>query len=170
MKPSMRALLVALMSATVLAIASTGAAAGDTDGSPGGGTAPASESDPRAGWSSDVISYIDSDDDAGGYGVRIVLRHPDSNSASAYNAEFDPYDEELWVEDNWTDGRRAVAEVRVYNGNGQLVDTDRFSVGTSQTFDLGTPDGSGNIPEGYGVDVRLCAGSSYCSAWGDGIA
>ncbi|MFC4337001.1 hypothetical protein [Salininema proteolyticum] len=90
------------------------------------------------------------------------------NGEVYYKVNFNAYGEELRLEDRHTDGRRARTIVEVYNGD-NLKDTDVFANAGTETYNLGTPDGSGNIPEGYRVEMRLCVGDIGCSsdfAWG----
>lgn len=90
-----------------------------------------------------------------------------------YWVSFNAYGETLTLLDNLTDGRRAQAEVRVYRKADaygmpyDLVDRDiNLFTGTQRTFQLGTPDGTGDIPEGYYVAIRVRPeGTSYWSKW-----
>lgn len=59
---------------------------------------------------------------------------------------------------------RIEAYVRVYGRANHLMDKDHFVSPNDRTFDLGTPDGSGDIRENCIVWVKICEGS-YCSGW-----
>lgn len=74
--------------------------------------------------------------------------------------------------------RRAQAEVRVYRRADaygvpyDLVDTDtQLFTSNYSTFELGTPDGTGDIREGYWVAIRVRPeGTNSWSHWAYGKA
>ena len=113
--------------------------------------------------------------DPGSYDASISLV-PTAGGSRTYSAWFTAYGEKLQVTDFVTDCRRAEAEVRVYrhaDAHGApygLIDTDRFFVGSEATFDLGTPDGSGNITEGRWVAIRVRPEGLRWSEWAYGKA
>lgn len=72
-----------------------------------------------------------------------------------YNVVFEARDERLKLWDNRTDGRVAEAYLIINSPNGGYVERDILRTGSRRTFELGTPDGSGNIPEGYQVSISL---------------
>lgn len=104
----------------------------------------------------------------------------------AYTASFDAYGEELTVKDHASDGDAAVAYVRVYDfwrcrldipeWYDFTEDTDRFVMSIGEdTYNLGTPDGSGDIDEDDLVEIMVCRGyksipGDNCSPWRSGIA
>jgi hypothetical protein len=107
-----------------------------------------------------------------GTDVTIKIREYSGNVAAydRYLLSFYSYGETLKLWDGLTDGTEAVAKVWVYNKQGQLVDTDTFRTGTTQTYNLGTPDGSGDVPEGYTLRFELSGGGVTCGGgqqwWG----
>ncbi|WP_370614679.1 hypothetical protein [Mumia sp. Pv 4-285] len=99
-----------------------------------------------------------SDSDPGGRALSWTLFPRGSSYADVhYSAYFEPSGELLYIRDNKSDGREAQVELRVFNTSGKLVDVDNFSCGYRCTENLGTPDGSGNIPEDYHVVMKLRA-------------
>ncbi|GAB2983916.1 hypothetical protein [Actinotalea caeni] len=73
------------------------------------------------------------------------------------HANFVPRDETLMVTDARSgDGIPVLVEVRVTDRFGYTVNTEWFAADRSRTSDLGTPDGSGDVPEGMHVLFRLC--------------
>ncbi|WP_147915406.1 hypothetical protein [Ruania zhangjianzhongii] len=108
--------------------------------------------------------------DAGGWWAQSIM-YDESVPSDRYQVSFWPRGETLHVMDRRSDGQPARAEVRVENRSGVTVDRDTFYTTYDSTFNLGTPDGSGNIPEGYRVYIRVCIGDSdRCSVWTQGIA
>lgn len=108
----------------------------------------------------------------GGRNVELILDRSD-HSGWEYVTRFYAWGERLELTDRYADGHAARAEVRVYNKSGSLVDTDTFYTTqdspTSRDINMGTPDGSGNIPEGYEVRIKLCINeTSICTSalWG----
>lgn len=94
-----------------------------------------------------------------------------NNRQNGYTVSFWPQDETLNVMDRRSDGHQARAQVRVSSPGGTLVDTDTYYTSYDTTFKLGSPDGSGDIPEGYNVLVRVCVGETeQCGPWVRGIA
>lgn len=101
-------------------------------------------------------SYLDSED-SGGYGARVIAIH---NGASQ-SAWFLPHGDHLEVSTAKEDLGLWV-EVRVYDSADSdgapygLLDTDTFQCPKrKQDYNLGTPDGSGNIKEGRWVAIRM---------------
>jgi catechol 2,3-dioxygenase-like lactoylglutathione lyase family enzyme len=87
-----------------------------------------------------------------------------------YQVYFDPYGERLILWDRFSDGHQARADVVVRDPSGAAIDRDS-NLYTSYTgeFNLGTPDGSGDITEGLRVAIRVClAGTTICSGWATG--
>lgn len=113
--------------------------------------------DPAGSMRYDVDSYIKTSTDSGGYGARVKL-----GSTDHFQVRFAPYGERLEV---WNFPDRSwdmFVLVEVYehmDGVGvphNLLDRDRFRVGHGRhRMNLGTPDGSGNIPEGCPVVIRM---------------
>lgn len=104
----------------------------------------------------------------------------------AYTASFDAYGEELTVKDHASDGDAAVAYVKVYHfwrcrldipeWYDDPEDSDRMVMSIGEdTYNLGTPDGSGDVDEDELVEIQICRGyksvpGDNCSAWESGIA
>lgn len=120
-------------------------------------------------WCLETISDSASND-AGGWWAQSIIMEA-NNTSNFYQVSFWPRGETLNVMDRRSDGQPARAEVTVENRSGVTVDRDTFYSTYDSTFNLGTPDGSGNIPEGYRVYIRVCIGDSdRCSPWAQGIA
>jgi len=102
-----------------------------------------------------------------GIHVTIKIREYSGNvtALDRYRLDFDSYGETLKLWDGLSDGTEAVARVWVYNKSGTLVDTDTFTTGTRDSYNLGTPDGSGNIPEGYDIRFQLSGGGVTSGYW-----
>lgn len=105
--------------------------------------------------------------DADGAAVAVGFRwYGDGVSEILYRAVFDPYGEILTVRDDHPDGHAAKVIFRVYGSTG-TIDVDTFYVGTAdtgKTFNLGTPDGTGDITEGRQISVQICINeTSRCS-------
>ncbi|NGN65910.1 hypothetical protein G5C51_18665 [Streptomyces sp. A7024] len=110
-----------------------------------------------ASYETTVDRYTDDGDDGGSSGS-IDLHEPDNYENTYYSAQFWAKGEDFHLWDFVTDGREAQAVVIVYHPRtGEQLDVDRFKVSPDRHYKLGTPDGSGNIPEGYKVTVRLKA-------------
>ncbi|MGW7284609.1 hypothetical protein ACWGH4_03795 [Streptomyces sp. NPDC054847] len=100
--------------------------------------------------------------DSDGEGASAMLYEVGNSTRNAI-ASFNPYGEVLAVEDQRQDGLLATAQVLVYDKSGTRVDVDNLSTGESyETFNLGTPDGSGDIPEGYTVKLNISIGNQSC--------
>ena len=98
----------------------------------------------------------DSKTDGGGENaVAVLYSNGNDREHWDYRAMFVADGEKLLLTDNLTDKRQAVADVYVYNKRGYFVDKDHFMIGTNKTYQLGSPDGSGDIPEGYSVVIRV---------------
>lgn len=121
-----------------------------------------------------VKNYMDSADDAGGYGARVSTYVP---GGGFQQADFDPYGETLMVR-NGPGTNGLWVEVGVYrsaDSSGEpydLIDSDTFHCPRGkQKFDLGTPDGSGNIAEGRWVSIRMLSEAvGEWSRWARGKA
>ncbi|MEV5203403.1 hypothetical protein [Streptomyces sp. NPDC053720] len=87
------------------------------------------------------------------------------------STKFHAYGEVLTVEDRIEDGAQVVVDVRVYDTKLNLRDTDKFTCPTECKYDLGTPDGSGDIPEGWVVKFRVGTDTMpYRTGWINGSA
>lgn len=108
--------------------------------------------------------------DPGGRWAQSILSERDDD-LELYRASFWPRGETLNLLDSISDGHQARANVEVRNRNGTVVDRDTFRTSSSAEFNLGTPDGTGNIPEGYQVWVQVCVGNTgHCAPWVMGVA
>ncbi|MEU0373629.1 hypothetical protein ABZ070_25855 [Streptomyces sp. NPDC006283] len=87
---------------------------------------------------------------------------------------FEASGEKLALADTLADGHAARAEVIVVDQHGKFMDSDTFYAATAdgaKWFNLGTPDGTGNIAEGYEVRIRVCINeTTTCSWWEYGVA
>jgi hypothetical protein len=104
------------------------------------------------------LSSAEEAKDPDGNGGEVGLKHCDDACIEDYVAVFYDYGETLKVYDNLRDGHAAKVFVSVQK-NGTSVDTDTFYVGSSESgkvFNLGTPDGSGDIAEGLTVAIKVC--------------
>ncbi|MDF3143449.1 hypothetical protein [Streptomyces sp. T21Q-yed] len=114
----------------------------------------------------------DSLTDAGGARWAEAFLYPDDDNV-AYYAKFNPDGEELIAYDRLADGHATRIEMSVYSSynpdDGFLVDRDTFYVSTAdgtKTFNLGSPDGSGDIPEDYSINMRVCINETvHCTDW-----
>lgn len=105
--------------------------------------------------------HYTSPEDRGGVNGWTEIRNYNSHGTGYwlyYRAEFIAPGEYLKLMDNVSDGSEAHAVVKVYNRSGKLVDTDTFDTGTKATYNLGTPDGSGDVPEGYKIKITVSGG------------
>ncbi|WP_371099383.1 hypothetical protein [Streptomyces sanglieri] len=110
------------------------------------------------------------DGDTGGVSAYAQLReYQGVGYIVRYQAVFHAEGETLEVWDRLTDGSEATVVLKVYDRDNNLVDTDKFTTGKDHTFNLGTPDGSGNITEGYKVRFIL-SGGGYTTPPIEGIA
>lgn len=102
------------------------------------------------------------EDDAGGINAWAWLDKAGVGGSQDYKATFYANDELLAVQVDDEMVSNAKITVAVYDKNGQHVDTDTFTVapGTMDWLELGSPDGTGDIPEWYKVYVKICVGSS----------
>lgn len=124
---------------------------------------PAQGASPWTTSTSRFFTYPADDDLA----LELIVDHG-GTSQNDYSARFYPYGEVLKLSDNRSDGYAARAHVNVYNKSGTKVDTDTLyttqNAWTTRHIELGTPDGSGNIPEGYTVSIKLCVnGIDVCT-------
>lgn len=103
---------------------------------------------------SDVYKITDDGDSGGSSGS--VTVHPDGEFRPLYAIQFQAKGEHLYVKDFQNLDRRLEAYVFVWDKSGDLVDRDVFTTSASdREYNLGTPDGSGNIPDGYRVAIRI---------------
>jgi hypothetical protein len=152
------------------------ACAGATAGALTLSLAPVSHAD--GDWEELISSYRDpSPDDQGGYDASASLL-PGGSGQNRASAWFTAHGETLRLSDSDGDGLRTQAEVRVYrhaDADGipyDLIDTDTFSTGSDHSvqYNLGTPDGSGNISDGRWVAIRISVDGEPWSSWAYGIA
>ena len=131
----------------------------------------------NAAWESLVQNHIRPDPyDAGGRDAK--LRYIDFSGSERKDmaAYFQAWGEELDVYPNRLGTAPTHIQVKVYrpagNGTLHLVDTDNFTMapGQGRVLNLGTPDGSGDIPEGYIVGYRLRLHNEAWSDWAYGTA
>lgn len=128
-------------------------------------------------WEELITSYRDpAPHDDGGFDASASLL-PGGEGYNRASAVFRAYGETLYLSDSDGDGLRTQAEVRVYrhaDADGvpyDLIDTDRFDTGSEHKYyNLGTPDGSGNIKEGRWVAVRISVEGQPWSSWAYGRA
>lgn len=135
------------------------------------GMAPASQAHDDHWYEPLVTSYDDpGPPDNGGYDASVRLL-AEGEGSGHYTVEFQAYDELLKLYDDHSDGRQACAQVKVYrhaDSDGvpyDEIDSDRFCTGTDRTYELGTPDGSGNIREGRWVAIRVAPWGTTLSPW-----
>ncbi|MEQ4305241.1 hypothetical protein ABNF97_28325 [Plantactinospora sp. B6F1] len=114
-----------------------------------------------------------SNQDAGGIDTWAWLNKVGAGSEIDYQVHFQAYGEKLWVYVRVGMASKGKVTVVVYDTTGKHVDTDTFTVdiGENRELNLGTPDGSGNIAEGYTVYSRICVGNSTtCTPYAKGRA
>lgn len=139
-------------------------AAPDGEVTPNGSTSHCSPN-----WCYQTI-WDDAANDAGGRWAQSIL-HERGDDLEKYMASFWPRGETLDLMDNLSDGHQARANVEVRDRNDNVVDRDVFYTSSNAEFNLGTPDGTGNIPEGYQVWVQVCVGNTgHCAPWVLGYA
>lgn len=123
-------------------------------------------------WESHTQTGASSTDPGGVYAISALQRA--DGETGGYWSEFNPDGEHLYLKDAYADGHSARATVLVFDKNGTYVDGDTFYAATADgwmDFNLGTPDGSGDIPEGYRVSIRVCINdTTTCSAYAKGFA
>lgn len=95
-----------------------------------------------------------SDGDAGGVSGGTSSPADDTQPVQ-HSVAFRALDERLRLFDNLTDGRVAEACGMANSPKGAYVERDILRTGSDRTFELGTPDGSGDIPDGHQVSVSL---------------
>lgn len=113
-----------------------------------------------------------SHNDNGGIDTISYLDKVSEGYSEDYWINFHSYGEELYYDVDYRMNSRGVIDVRVYD-DGELKDVDRFviDIGSIGSLNLGTPDHSGNIPDGYEVRTRICVGTSTtCTPWVTGRA
>ena len=109
--------------------------------------------------------YIDDDDSGGSSGW--VYKGDEDAEDDHYSVRFLAEGERLAVWDSYSDGHEAEVTAYITEPGGEMVDFDRFRTGSydGAYYNLGTPDGSGNVPEGYKVWIRLRhTGGDWCYA------
>ncbi|GAA1485298.1 hypothetical protein GCM10009625_21020 [Brachybacterium fresconis] len=119
-------------------------------------------------------SYVEDNMDTGGY---IAAVSATFNDGSVQSAVFEPYGDLLEIRVGKKNYGVRV-EVKVYHSADAsgapygLLDTDTFlGFDREQVFNLGTPDGAGNIKEGRWVAIRMDAeGFGGWSSWAYGKA
>lgn len=120
-------------------------------------------------WCRQTITGADAKDPGARWAQSIIMEA--NNGDNFYRVSFWPQREELRLLDRRADGHQARAEVVVRNHAGHVVDRDTYFSRYDANFNLGTPDGSGDIPEGYRVAIRVCADqTNHCSPWARGTA
>lgn len=89
-----------------------------------------------------------------------------------YFVYFDPYGETLELDDQFTDGHEARADVVVSDPiTERVLDRDTLFTSYRGKFNLGTPDGTGDIQEELTVSIRVCQhGTGICSPWENGLS
>ena len=108
--------------------------------------------------------------DNGGWWAQSILEER-GDQLNKYQVGFWPRGERLHLMDRISDGHQARANVEVRNHSGDVVDRDTFYTSYDAEFNLGTPDGTGDIPEGYQVWVQVCVGDTgHCAPWVLGYA
>lgn len=125
-------------------------------------------------WYDFEETWVGSSDPDGRWAHAWLTTNSNGDGAS-YEIMFNPYGEMLYLVDSMSDGHAARGELLVYDRSGDLVDRDTFYRDTGDdpldTLDLGTPDGSGNIPDGYNVWMRVCINeTSTCTSYVRGTA
>ncbi|WP_147915407.1 hypothetical protein [Ruania zhangjianzhongii] len=120
-------------------------------------------------WCYQTIWDNAANDDGGRWAQSIL--HVRGDDLDTYTASFWPRGERLNLLDNLSDGHQARANVEVRDRNDNVVDRDTFYTSSNTDFNLGTPDGTGNIPEGYQVWIQVCVGDTdHCAPWVLGYA
>lgn len=86
-----------------------------------------------------------------------------------FKVRFQAYDEIAWTMESGA--LNPVVEVAVWNKSGTEI-VDRDTLEGKREYQLGYPDGSGNIPEGRKVNIRMCVGAPYyeCTGWASGVS
>jgi hypothetical protein len=145
MRSKTRGLLIALMSAFVLAISATGANAEVSAGLPSGGSAP-TDVDAAASWDCEGDSTPSSSDDGG----RNMYSTCVSSNDDRVTAYFHAYDEIFSVCDWFRNGHHTIAKLTV----GGATYT-RKSDGTNSciSYDL-------DLSEGQAVKLQVCTSGS----------
>lgn len=112
--------------------------------------------------------YKNTDDGDRGGSSGSVTVHPADETRPMYAIQFQAKGENVYVKDFSNLKSGLVARVYVYDKSGEIIDADSFRTKASDTaYNLGTPDGSGNIPEGYKVSIQVeSVDSGYYSDWG----
>ncbi|SDE28076.1 hypothetical protein [Glycomyces harbinensis] len=145
MRSKTRGLLIALMSAFVLAISSTGANAGVSTESPSGGSAP-TDVDTAASWDCYGDSTPSSSDDGG----RNMYSTCVSSNDDRVTAYFHAYDEIFSVCDWFPNGHHTVAKLTV---GGETYTRKSDGTNSCISYDL-------NLAEGQAVKLEVRTSSS----------
>ena len=146
MRTKTRGLLIAFVSAFVLAITATGANAED-DGSPGSGSAAPTDVDAAASWDCYGDSVPSSLDDGG----RNMYSTCVSSNDDRVTAYFYAYDEILSVCDWFPNGHNTIAKLTV--GGETYTYKSEGTNSCDAQFDL-------SFAEGQSVKLRVCTSSS----------
>lgn len=121
-----------------------------------------------AGYCSYKNDWASAEDPGGRNAVAVLYRCETTKENYDYRAFFVAEGEKLILEDRWTDGAEVSSNLFVMR-NGERIDTDYFR--GADSYNLGTPDGSGDVAEGLKVEFRVCAIGIQCStAWVYGTA
>lgn len=109
--------------------------------------------------------------DAGGYWASSRLWLADAPER-LISAMFAPRGEWLYLTDRTGDYHVARADVLVTDTSDRVLDRDTFYAdAVDDKFNLGTPDGSGDIAEGHNVWIRVCLSDTQnCAGWVRGVA
>jgi len=111
----------------------------------------------------------DNPDDVGGLDIHAYIRVTYGGPYHyLYTAKFNAYGETLTVRNNVQDGNQAVVDLKFYFGS-ELLEIDTYYCRAECTFDLGTPDGSGDVREDVRVVMKL-SGGGYSTPWATGRA
>ncbi|MFF2642152.1 hypothetical protein ACFVUB_20190 [Streptomyces niveus] len=121
-----------------------------------------------AGYCTYKNDWASAEDPGGRNAVAVLYRCETTPENYDYRAFFVAEGEKLLLEDRWVEGAEVAADLFVMK-DGKRIDGDYFEgVGS---YNLGTPDGSGDIAEGLKVEFRVCAVGIQCSsAWVYGTA
>lgn len=127
-----------------------------------------------------------SPNDSGGRDVRLAIseKAPCPTGNELFFAAFNANGETLTIGVHDADDHgyyKIWVDSKVYNSSGTVIDTDQqvydgsLSGDNHRDYNIGTPDGSGDIAEGLKISLRLCGkvntdGSTKCTLYINGIA